>query len=111
MRKRRGQALVEFVIILPIFIMLILGVIDMGRILYSKIILEEKISDVISLIDKGKTVSDINRDLDNMILEVQEEGDYVNYSLVQEIDIVTPGLNFIFSNPYPLKVSRSISNE
>lgn len=111
MRKRRGQALVEFVIILPIFIMLILGVIDMGRILYSKIILEEKISDVISLIDKGKTVSDINRDLDNMILEVQEDGNYVNYSLVQEIDIVTPGLNFIFSNPYPLNVSRCISNE
>lgn len=111
MKRRRGQALVEFVIILPIFIMLVLGVIDMGRILYSKIILEEKMGDVISLIDKGKTVSDINQDLDNMILEVQEDGNYVNYSLVQEIDIVTPGLNFIFSNPYTLKVSRSTANE
>lgn len=111
MKRRRGQALVEFVIVLPVFIMLVLGVIDMGRILYSKIILEEKISDVISLYERGKSVADINQELDDIVLEVKEENDYINYSLIQEIDIVTPGLNFVFSNPYNLKVSRSTPNE
>ena len=34
--SRKGQALVEFLIIFPIFPTLVLGVIDMGKILYNK---------------------------------------------------------------------------
>ncbi len=111
MKSKSGQALVEFVIILPVFIMLVLGVIDIGRILYSKIILEDKISDVIALYEMGSSVQDINNDLEGMVLEVEEDKNYINYSLVQEIEIVTPGLNFVFSNPYSLRVSRSTTNE
>ena len=33
-RRRRGQATVEFALVLPLFVMLVLGVIDMGRAVY-----------------------------------------------------------------------------
>ena len=32
--NKRGQALVEFVIILPIFIFMLLSIMDIGRIIY-----------------------------------------------------------------------------
>ena len=46
---KKGQALVEFVIILPIFLFLLLGVIDVGRIMYTKVNLENTISDVVDM--------------------------------------------------------------
>jgi len=111
--KKKGQALVEFVIILPVFIMLVLGVIDIGKILYSKIILEEQISYVISLYQGGKKEEEIVDKLDfedDVFLKIENDNEYINFNLTKEIDIITPGLNFIFSNPYQLKVSRSIDN-
>ena len=39
---KKGQALVEFIIILPIVLLMFLGIIDLGRIMYTKIILEWK---------------------------------------------------------------------
>lgn len=111
--QKKGQALVEFVIILPVFIMLVLGVIDIGKILYSKIILEEQISDVISLYQGGKNEREIVDKLaleDDVFLKIENDNEYINFNLTKEIDIITPGLNFIFNNPYQLKVSRSIDN-
>ena len=34
-RKRRGQALVEFALILPIFLLVLLGILDLGRAVYA----------------------------------------------------------------------------
>lgn len=112
--KKKGQALVEFVIILPIFILLVLGVIDIGKILYSKINLEEQISDVISFYKGGKSVEEIKDKLDfskDYQLTIFEDNEYVNVELKKEISIITPGLQFVFDNPYLVVTKRSILNE
>ncbi len=113
LKNKKGQALVEFVIIMPIFLIIILGVIDIGKILYSKIILEEQISDVVMLYQDGKNKDEINQklDLDSISLNIDEEGEYIKFSLIKKIDIITPGLNFVFDNPYKLEINRSISND
>lgn len=111
--NKKGQALVEFVIILPIFMMLVLGVIDIGKILYSKIILEEQISDVISLYESGKEKEEIVAKLEidaDTSLEILNDEEYISFNLTKSIDIITPGLNFVFNNPYQLEVTRSIDN-
>jgi Flp pilus assembly protein TadG len=36
MKSEKGQAMVEFALVLPILLLLILGIIDFGRILYTK---------------------------------------------------------------------------
>ena len=64
--KENGQALIEFVLLLPIIIFLILTVIDIGRILYTKTWLESKMNDVVNLVSSG--VEDTN--------EVEEILDY-----------------------------------
>ena len=94
--KKHGQALVEFIIILPIFLLLVFGIFDIGKILYNKIILEQQ------------TNLDLNKDV---TLNVESDNNYLNFNLTKEVDIITPGLNLIFNNPYELKITRSILNE
>ena len=111
--NKKGQALVEFIIILPIFLLLVLGVIDMAQILYSRTMLEGSMTDVISMYERGLNEAEIKEDLDleDVDLEILDSSDTLQFQLTKEIDIVTPGLNLIFDNPYQLQVSRSISHE
>lgn len=113
--KKKGQALVEFVIILPIFIMLVLGVIDIGNILYSKIHLEDTLSRVIELYNKNQSIEEIQSKLDlqsNIYeIKIQSDSDYQEFMIIKKIDIITPGLHLVFDNPYELIISRSIINE
>ena len=109
--NKKGQALVEFVIILPIFLFLLLCVIDIGRIMYTKISLEEDISDVVDSYQKGKNIEDIKTKfkLDGEI-KLEENGDYIDIYLIKDLDIITPGLNLIFADPYKIEIKRSILN-
>lgn len=108
--NKRGQALVEFVIILPIFILLVLGCIDIGRIMYTKMNLEEQMSDVVDYYKKGKTIEEIKNKIDDDI-DIKRDNEYTTILLTKKIDIITPGLQFIFDNPYLIKIERSILNE
>lgn len=111
--NKKGQALVEFVIILPIFLLLILGVVDIGTILYNRTMLEGSMTDVISMYERGLDETEIkeNLDLEDVNLEVLDSSNSLQFYLTKEIDIITPGLNLIFDNPYQLQVSRSIPHE
>ena len=110
MLNKRGQALVEFVIILPIFILLVLGCIDIGYIMYTKMNLEEQISDVVDYYKKGKTIEEIKDKLD-IEVNIRKNAEYTDILLTKTIDIITPGLQFVFENPYKIIVERSILNE
>lgn len=113
--KKKGQALVEFVLILPIFIMLILSAVDIGTIFYNKIILEEQIGEAITLYENGEAEETIKTKLkldnEKIILSVSNNNDYLDFELKKNLEIITPGLNLIFDNPYNLTVKRSIPNE
>ena len=47
MNKKRGQALVEFVVILPIFIFFLFAMIDFGKMIFIKNQLESEMDEVI----------------------------------------------------------------
>lgn len=111
--NKKGQALVEFIIILPIFLVLVLGVIDLGNILYQKTMLEGKMNDVISMYENGNSSLEILEDMDlkNTTLDITEDDRTIRIHLKKEIDLITPGLNLVLDNPYQLDVSRSIPYE
>ena len=108
--NKRGQALVEFIIILPIFLVLVMGVIDIGNIFYHKTVLEGAISDVISLYDAGYSIEEIKKEtnLEDVEVVTTKNGDQREFHLTEEIDMITPGLNLIFDNPYIIDISRSV---
>ena len=104
---KRGQALVEFVIILPIFLMLVLSIVDIGNILISKMNLENELTDIITIYRKNKSINDIKIDNERSI-KLEPNGNNMDFTLGKEITIITPGLNLILHNPYTVEVSRSI---
>ncbi len=114
-KNQKGQALVEFVILLPIFIFMLFAIIDFGKVLYTKNNLESKMDDVITLYEKAKKMEGIKEQLqltkENIQLEQEEEQENKIFILKKDIDIITPGLNLLLENPYKAIVKRVIWNE
>ena len=105
--NKRGQALVEFVIILPILLLLIFAFIDFGRIIVCKNHLEGVMSEVASLSDDDvKTY--LKKDKEYDISYNVKTNDYKNITLTTKLNLITPGLKNILKNPYEVKVERSI---
>lgn len=112
MDKKRGQALVEFIIILPILVFLILAIIDIGKMLYTKNQLESNMNTVIDNYEKDITTLKKMMAESQIEIEIKEDSsDYVKIELKKEIDIITPGLNLIFKAPYQVVAERMIPHE
>lgn len=97
--NKKGQALIEFIIILPIFIMLMLAVFDYVRIYSEKSNLESVIEDVI-------LSNELNDDNITVLKETDEEK--TKYILNKSIDIYSPVISVIIGNKYVVSVSRVI---
>jgi len=113
-KSKKGQALVEFVIILPIFIFMLLATIDIGKIIFQKNNLESQMSNVVDLYKNKKTFAEIESELsfnkENILLEIKNKNnDTITFTLKKELSIVTPGLNLLFENPYMVSVERVMS--
>ena len=113
--KQSGQALIEFVIILPVIILLIFSFIDLGRIVLENNRLENLTTIVI---DKYKETNDyeetkkyINSLENNINLDISISDNLLTISLSKDIDLVTPGLNNILDNPYIVKSERVVNYE
>lgn len=97
--NRKGQALIEFIIILPIFIMLMLAVFDYVRIYSDKSNLESIIEDVV-------LSNELNDN--NITLLKETDEDKTKYTLNKSIDIYSPVISVIIGNKYVVSVSRVI---
>lgn len=109
--NRKGQALVEFVLILPILILLLLAIVDFGNILYNKNKLENISSDIVQQVKNGDDVTKIQSIYKNIELTTtsyQEE--YQKISIQEKVNVLTPFLDKIIGNPYIISVERVIKN-
>ena len=109
--NRKGQALVEFVLILPVFILILFAVIDFGLILSKKNELENISVDVVSMVKNNKDINEINSMYPGVDIEKSEESDYTKILISSNVNVMTPGLNLILGNPYKIEVERNIPNE
>ncbi len=109
--NKKGQALVEFVIILPIFIFMLLAIIDVGKMIYYKNDLENDLNLAIQLYQDQKTFQEIEEKIKlnhkDAKLEVENENNtYVTFTVKKPLEIITPGLNLLFPSPYEVEVKR-----
>ena len=109
--NRKGQALVEFVLILPVLLLLIFAVYDFGMIYSKKSSLENNSSDIISLYRNGKSIEEIRNIYPNLIISDELDADYHKITITDKVKVVTPGLNRVLGNPYNIKVEMYIPNE
>ena len=110
MKNNRGQALVEFILVLPVLLLLIFALIDFGRIIVCKNHLEGVMNEISNL-DESEITAYLKKDTDYKISYDIKIDDYRNITLTTKLDLVTPGLKNILKNPYTVKVERSIVYE
>lgn len=108
--NKHGQALVEFIIILPILLLLIFAFIDLGRIIVCKNHLEGVMSEVANL-EESEIKEYLKKDSEYKISYSIKIDEYKNITLTTNLDLITPGLKNILHNPYVVKVERSIVYE
>ena len=109
MKNSKGQALVEFIIVLPILLLIIMAIIDFGNIFTKKYSLENDI-DVISNMYKEEKYDSINKyvkDKDLSILYEREDG-FVIINLSKNVKVNTPILNNILGKNYKIETSKTI---
>lgn len=112
MKNNRGQALVEFIIIFPIFVFLIISMVDFGNLLYQKYQLENELDYVSDLYLRQKE-NDISLYATRKKFSVnyQKTGNSVRITVTKRIKLSTPGLSKVLSNPYLIEVERVVYEE
>lgn len=109
MRGNKGQAMVEFIIIMPIMMFIALGILDFGLILHSKYKLENNLDTLVDLYKSGDTAAIAAFELDNEIdFQTSFDGKYTNALVIKNVKVMTPGLNKVLGDPHVIKVSRKI---
>ena len=111
--NKKGQALVEFIIVIPIILMILFAIIDFGLIFYNKNKLESKLNDTVNMISNGDSDDKIryylNEDkTDNIKYEINNNQEYKTVEIYTNLNLITPGLNKILKSPYKVSVKRVI---
>ena len=106
--NKKGQALIEFVLILPIFLFILFAVIDFGIIFSSKSNLENDSADIINLFKNGTSIEEIKEMYSDNSINVLVDGDYYKFTISTSINLITPGLNKVLGDPYLISVERVI---
>lgn len=125
-KEERGQSLVEMALLLPVLLLLIVGIIDFGRILYSYSHLHMTTQETVRLGGLGKSDSEIIQfardyihlgDSSELTVSItpnegnRDSGDYVTVTLQYPIELLTPLLSEIIPNPVQLQTDSTIRVE
>ena len=108
--NKKGQALIEFVLILPIFLMILFAIIDFGFIFNAKSELENNSIDIIELLKNDTDIKDIESLYKDTSIKLKEDSKYTKVIITTEVNLITPGINKILGDPYKVKVERTIPN-
>ena len=114
MKNKKGQALVEFVIILPVMLLLIFSIIDFGIVIYEKNNLENVISDAVTFYENGESLDTIKNTIknkDDLDILIENKDVYVVMEIKKSIEPITPGLNYFIDKVFDIKTSRVIKND
>lgn len=99
---KKGQALVEFIIILPIMIFIMLAIVDYSSMSYTKNKLENITNEISSMYKNNETDEEINnyikRNDKDIIFKIDKNDKYIKLKLEKKYNYITPGLDKIFKN-------------
>ncbi|MBQ2873075.1 MAG: pilus assembly protein [Bacilli bacterium] len=106
--NRKGQALIEFVLILPVLIFVLFSVIDFGIIFSTKNTLENDSVDIVNLFKNGTSLEEIKAMYNNNDINISTDGEYYTFMITTSVNLITPGLNKILGDPYLINVERIV---
>lgn len=107
--NKKGQALVEFILVLPILLLIIISMIDIGNIFLKKFDLNNDLETVATLYENGD-MTNLNDYLEeeNINLSENSKDDMITLTLSQKVSISTPVIKQVLGNEYEIKTSKTI---
>lgn len=110
--NNRAQALVEFVLITPIIVLLVLSVVDFGNIYLNRMKAESTLDDVV-LLYENKKFDEINGIVNNKgySISYNQQSNLTEISISKNVKINTPFLNLVLGNNYNVNCKRVVYNE
>ena len=109
MKNKKGQALIEFVLIIPIILLALLAIIDFSMVFYNKNHLEGVLNGSITYVLNGKTSSEIKELIDDedIKLSITFEEKIVKVKLTKEVDLISP----FFKSNFNIETERAVIYE
>ena len=126
MKNESGQSLVEMALVLPVLLLLLVGMIDLGRLLYSYSHLHQAAQETVRLGGLGEGDSEITEFARNYIsfkdpslLQVEisppessrESGEYVTVHLSYPFEPFTPLIDQLMTGPLQIQTDSTIRVE
>ena len=110
--NRRGQALVEFVLILPVFLLILFTIVDFGNFLSTKNQLETESTDIVLLLRNGKSAEEVAKSYSKIKIEESVfEEKYNKIKISENITLINPFLYKILGNPCVVEVERIVPRD
>lgn len=112
--NKKGQALVEFIIILPVMIFIGFMFLDFMLISYNKQKLENIIIDVGEMYKNDEEIEEINsfisKNEDDVVVSFKDKDKYFEVKLVKDYEFITPGIQGILKD-FEISVERTMYYE
>lgn len=107
MKSKKGQALVEFVIILPVLLLIVISMVDFGNLLYQKYQLEQNLEYVSDLYLANDTNA-LEQEKQRLNIKTEEDGKYVKLTIETEAKLSSPILRRVLGENYVIATSRKL---
>ncbi len=110
--KNRGQALVEFIIVLPIFLLLVMSLVDFGNIIYKKYVLENDI-DLLAKMYMNSDYGKMNSYVKDKNLEISyvTKNDLFTINIKKDVNIISPIVSLALGKKYEINTSKALYYE
>ena len=109
MKNNKGQALIEFIIILPIFLLLIISLIDFGNIFIKKNSLENNLDTIVSLYKEDK-IDDIKdyATKNNLDVAISNDENFKKFTIKKKVKLTSPLLIMPMGEYYWITTEKDI---
>lgn len=106
--NKKGQALIEFIIIMPVIIYIIMIIVDFMVIFSNKNKLESNMNEIVALY-KENEIDMISSYNNNFKYQIDDNYSYLEISV--NYQLISPGLKYVLGDPYVIKCERVVVNE
>lgn len=109
MKNNKGQALIEFIIILPIFLILIISLIDLGNIFMKKSSLENNLDTIVTMYKEDKTDEIKDYALkNNLDVAISNDDKFKKFTIKKSIKLTSPMLIVALGKDYKIATEKDI---
>jgi Flp pilus assembly protein TadG len=125
-KDERGQSMVETALLLPVFLLILVGILDFGRVIYSYAHLHMAAQETVRLGGLGEKDSAISTfahqyvhlgDSTKLVVDItpndsiRHSGNYVTVKLSYPLEFYTPLISKLFPTPFTIKTDSTIRVE